>query len=223
MDRVRSGRLRTVRTPKLKKVVRERIRRNPQRSMRKMVLDLKISDFSIRKVVRTDLGMRSCKRKIFHFLSGLVKEKRLLRCKGELGKHASCGLENILFSDDKIFVIHEASNSQNDRIISPTTSSDKEMLRHVPWLQKPLSVMVWAGISASGRAPLVFVPSGIKINASTYRELILEPVVKNLGQTVFNGKSFVFQQDGAPAIPQYPRQKPHGLFDTVHSRNQGLQ
>ena len=73
------------------------------------------------------------------------------------------------------------------------------MLRYVPRLQKPLSVMVWAGISASGRTPLVFVPSGVKFNASTYRELILELVVKNLGQTVFNGKSFVFQQDGAPA------------------------
>ena len=75
------------------------------------------------------------------------------------------------------------------------------MLRYVPRLQKPLSVMVWAGISASGRTPLVFVPSGVKINISTYRELILEPVVKNLEQTVFNGKSFVFQQDGAFRIP----------------------
>ena len=43
-----------------------------------------------------------------------------------------------------------------------------------------------------------FVPSGVKINASC-RELILEPVVKNLQPTVFNGKSFVFQQNGAPA------------------------
>ena len=67
------------------------------KSMRKMALDLKISDFSIRKVVRTDLGMRSYKRKKVHFLSGPVKEKRLLR--GELGKHASRGLENILFSE----------------------------------------------------------------------------------------------------------------------------
>ena len=57
MDRARSGRPRTVRTPQLKKVMRERIRRNPRRSMRKMALDLKISDFSIRKVMRTDLGM----------------------------------------------------------------------------------------------------------------------------------------------------------------------
>ena len=59
--------------------------------------------------------------------------------------------------------------------------------------------MVWAGISAVGRTPLIFVPAGVKIYSSTYQELILEPVVKNLGQTMFNGGSFVFQQDGAPA------------------------
>ena len=69
--------------------------------------------------------------------------------------------------------------------------------------KKHLSVMVRAKISDSGGTSLVFVPSGIKINASTYSDLILEPVVKNLGQTVFDKSSFVFQQDGAPApIPQ---------------------
>ena len=46
--------------------------------------------------------------------------------------------------------------------------------------------MVWAGISVASRTPLVFVPPGVKINADTYKELILEPVVKNLGDTMFN-------------------------------------
>ena len=56
-----------------------------------------------------------------------------------------------------------------------------------------------AGMSAVGRTPLKFVPSGVKINSSTYCELILEPVVKNLSRNMFNGESFIFQQDGAPA------------------------
>ena len=59
--------------------------------------------------------------------------------------------------------------------------------------------MVWAGISAVGRTPLIFVPSGVKINSITYCNLILEPVVKNLSENMFNGESFIFQQDGAPA------------------------
>ena len=59
--------------------------------------------------------------------------------------------------------------------------------------------MVWAGISAKGRSPLVFVPVGAKINSSTYQKLILEPVLKDLSKTIFNKEPFLFQQDGAPA------------------------
>ena len=65
--------------------------------MIKMALELNVSEFSIRKVVESDLGMRAYKRKKFHFLSEQVMKKRLLRCKEELSRHASCGLENILF------------------------------------------------------------------------------------------------------------------------------
>ena len=36
----------------------------------------------------------------------------------------------------------------------------------------PLSVMVWAGVSAAGRTPLIFVPTGVKINSKTYQDLI---------------------------------------------------
>ena len=35
--------------------------------------------------------------------------------------------------------------------------------------------------------------------AKNYEEHILEPVVKNLSETTFQGRQFLFQQDGAPA------------------------
>ena len=57
-----------------------------------MTLELKICEFSIRKVVKICLGMRGYKRKKIHFLSDQVKEKRLLRSEGELGRHATSGL-----------------------------------------------------------------------------------------------------------------------------------
>ena len=82
--------------------------------------------------------MRGYKIKKIHFLSEQVKEKRLLRCDGELGRNDTCGLENILLSS---FNNTRVSNSQNDRIISLTTCSNKEILRYVPGLQKSLSVM----------------------------------------------------------------------------------
>ena len=71
--------------------------------------------------------------------------------------------------------------------------------RYVKRVQKPQSVMVWEGMSAKGRTPLVFIPPGVKINAVKYQELVLDPIVRDLGKTMFNNRPFLFQQDGAPA------------------------
>ena len=72
-------------------------------------------------------------------------------------------------------------------------------IKFVPRCQKPSSVMVWAGISAISRTNFIFVPPGVKINAKTYRELILDTEVKHAGSKHFNNGTWIFQQDGAPA------------------------
>ena len=50
-----------------------------------------------------------------------------------------------------------------------------------------------------GRTPLIFISQGAKINLINYRELVLEPVLKNVSQEIFESGSFIFQQDGTPA------------------------
>ncbi|KIH56022.1 hypothetical protein ANCDUO_13804 [Ancylostoma duodenale] len=39
---------------------------------------------------------------------------------------------------------------------------------------KPATVVVWAGVSATGRTPLIFVEKGAKINADFYLEEVLK-------------------------------------------------
>ena len=56
-DRPRSGRPRTTRTRKLLKNVKEKIRRNPRRLMRKMAKEAEISPRTKRSVVENDLKM----------------------------------------------------------------------------------------------------------------------------------------------------------------------
>ena len=48
--------------------------------------------------------------------------------------------------------------------------------------------MVFEGISQDGRTPLVFVPSGVNLNASKYLDDILIPVVKTLNNDVYKNK-----------------------------------
>ena len=94
----------------------------------------------------------------------------------------------IIFSDEKIFIIEAKFNSQNDRILAKSTNSIPCSLH-----QKPASVMVWAAIPESWRSPLIFVKEGAKVNAS-----ILTPVLVEMKKH-FRDEIFTFQQDGAPS------------------------
>lgn len=59
--------------------------------------------------------------------------------------------------------------------------------------------MVWGGVSALGKTPLVFIPEGVKVNAKRYKDLILEKHVKRIGITFVKKENWIIQQDGAPA------------------------
>ena len=67
--------------------------------------------------------------------------------------------EQILFSDEKIFTVEEVTNSQNDRILSKRSRDIPEKLKNIDKVHKPLSVMVWSGVSAESRTHLIFVPT----------------------------------------------------------------
>uniref|UniRef100_A0A182S0A9 DDE-1 domain-containing protein n=1 Tax=Anopheles funestus TaxID=62324 RepID=A0A182S0A9_ANOFN len=78
------------------------------------------------------------------------KKVRLTRAK-ELLRLAKRGeLPNLVFSDEKPFVIQQFVNK----------SAENLHLRLATRTQKPVVVMVWAAITADGRSPLVFIDSG---------------------------------------------------------------
>ncbi|GFS84128.1 DDE_3 domain-containing protein [Trichonephila clavipes] len=61
--------------------------------------------------------------------------------------------------------------------------------------QYPKSAMVWGGICASDKTPLVFVEKGVKINQIVYRRDIIEAVVLPWH---FGNVNWMLQQDSAP-------------------------
>ncbi len=44
--------------------------------------------------------------------------------------------------------------------------------------QKPLSIMVWVAVTATGKILFVFMPTGVKINTQEYISTILEEGLK---------------------------------------------
>ncbi|KAI6646986.1 hypothetical protein LOD99_8985 [Oopsacas minuta] len=125
--------------------------------------------------------------------------KRLERCIQLKVGFAPGTEDQILFSDEKLFTVEEASNRQNDRILASRSQDIPDSIKYIDRVQKPLSLMVWAGVSADSRTNLIFVPQGVKINSQTYRELVFEPEIASAGEKLFQNHPWTYQQDSAPA------------------------
>jgi hypothetical protein len=121
---------------------------------------------------------------------------RLERCQHILDLIEDGTLPNLVFSDEKKFDIEQSVNRQNDRVWSRDGSV---ATRTATRRQNPMSVMVWAAVTATGRSPLVFVPSGVKLNSQRYISDILEAVLLPWARKHFNGSPWSFQQDSAPS------------------------
>ena len=195
-DRPGRGRKCTVNTPANRKIIKKRIERNPRVSVRKVARETGISDRSVRRIVKQEFGLKPYKLQKVQLLTEENKCVRLQRCRLLRRRAAGHRWERILFTDEKVFTVEQAHNHQNDRIWSPQLPSTSAIVEH---RQNPQSVMVWGGICATGKTPLVFVDQGVKINQEVYRRDILEAVVLPWSQQHFGNISWTFQQDSAPA------------------------
>ena len=101
---------------------------------------------------------------------------------------------NLVFTDEKRFDVQQCLNHQNDRVWSRDGSVEG---RRVSQHQNPLSVMVWAAITATARSPLIFVPSGVKLNRQHYISDNLEAELLPCARKHLDGAPWTLQQDYA--------------------------
>ena len=92
--------------------------------------------------------------------------------------HESDEFPNIAFSDEKNVPIEQFTNSQNDRVYLTKRTYENLRLRMATRSNFPPQVMVWAAVTADGRSPIVFIEPGVKVNATYYRENVLEAVLQ---------------------------------------------
>uniref|UniRef100_A0A914VSL0 Transposase n=1 Tax=Plectus sambesii TaxID=2011161 RepID=A0A914VSL0_9BILA len=175
-DRPRSGCPTTATDADHRRKVRQRFERNPRRSLRKVGRDVGISHESVRKTVKNVLGLKPYKQQEAHLLTETTKTTRLERCKRLKRRFGAGQHRRIVFSDEKLFTIKIVGRSQ-----------------------KPKSVMVWGGVTHSGKTPLVFIDEGVKVNQDVYRQQILEQALLPWAQQHFCDEDWTFQQDSAPS------------------------
>ena len=82
--------------------------------MRKLAKEVNIARESMRLLVRTELGMTPYKYQEVQLLSDQNKVKRLGRSRLMLARFANGSHNQIVFSDEKLFVVEHHINKQND-------------------------------------------------------------------------------------------------------------
>ncbi|GBM39590.1 hypothetical protein AVEN_154104-1 [Araneus ventricosus] len=120
--------------------------------MSKIARDMGISKRSVRQMAKTELGLKPYKFQKVQLLTEKNKLVRLQRCRKLLRGAASQRRERFLFTDEQLFIVQQTHNSQNDRIWSVDAPSTSAIVEHG---QHPKSVIVWDGICANGKTPLV--------------------------------------------------------------------
>ena len=198
-DRPRSGRPITETTPKNINKIRCRIHRNPEVSMRQTAKNLGMKRESVRNIVTKKLKLQSYKIARVHFLNEAMKVKRLERCRRMLRLVGAGRLNKVLFTDEKIFTVEPLHNRQNHRQLLKQGQQKTAAAKTIGRSHFPASVMVWAGICATGKTPLVFIERNVKINAAIYQQRILRDVLEPWATEHFGTDGFTLQQDWAPA------------------------
>ncbi|KAI6648749.1 CRE-PTR-16 protein [Oopsacas minuta] len=110
----------------------------------KIASELKVPHSSLQRIVKRDMDLFSFTKRKVHYISKEMKEKRLKRSKGLIDRFAIQGLDHALFSDEILFIVEEAYNQQNDRILSFTASAIPEEYRYVKEYKN--HVMLWFGL-----------------------------------------------------------------------------
>jgi len=103
---------------------------------------------SIQRIIKEDLGLTPYKRRKVHGLSTQQRQARFKRSKALLQRYADEDVERIVFSDEKLFVMEESLNAQNDRVYAAAFEDIPNQVRTIQLFQKPRSVMVCVTVSS---------------------------------------------------------------------------
>lgn len=136
------GRQATVVTPAMVKIVKKRLKRNPRRSATKLAKDLNISDRSLRRILKDKLQTKPYKIQKVQDLSMRQKQERVKRAKALLKRAAEGRLENIVFTDEKLFTVEQFVNKQNDRVWLPERSRTHADVLTATRRQKPWKLWI---------------------------------------------------------------------------------
>ena len=180
----------------LNKLKREAEKENPL-SSRRLAIATGIKRSSVQYHLKRTFNLKLVKKPRVHHLTPKQIATRRSRAL-PLYNFLKDNLMKVLTTDEKIFTLN-ASGGQSVYQYLNKHQKRKHAKAYYKRKLHAKSVMVWAGICATGRTKLYFVKPGVKVNAKYYINRILKPVFKDDFKRLFPNGDGILQQDSAPA------------------------
>jgi transposase len=196
-DLPKSGRPATVNTPRNRKRVRSIVEKDPFTPQSRIAKKLGVSRWSVRNMVQT-LEMHVFKPFAKPAITKATQKKRYNWAMNHR-RDSKTQWENTLFTDEKVLVA-SSFNPQNQRLILKDPDDPR---RRMHMQSHELSIMVWAGVTATAKMDLIVIPSGIRMNANAFIANVVRPgIAKAFGSDrldLFPNPEFArLLQDSAP-------------------------
>ncbi len=178
----------------------------PRGTIRGTARQFGISQRTICRVIRQDLGYYSYARSCRHAISTGAKTKRLERSRELLRWLRGRGRDGgkvLIFSDKKWWALAQYSNRQNDKVIlhqgEGRSVQVPDDVRFNQVCQRVADAMFLGVVALNGKvAPPIWVKRGMKVNQENYQAILRTKVKPWIGANYPEGQ-YIFQQDGVPA------------------------
>ena len=108
----------------------------------------------------------------------------------------------MFFSDEKMFTIDPVRNRQNERYVCFPNYKVADEDKFLEKTKHPASLMMLGVVASTGEVcPPVWFPAGYRLVAKDYVKSLEKMVVPWIMSVMskYPGRTYVFQQDGAPA------------------------
>ena len=138
-------------------IIKKRIDRKDDLSLNQMTKQLNISRKTLQMIVKNNLGLRSYRLPNGQVLTDQAKQNRKEKCKKLRELFTVRRIEDVLWSDEEVFTVEVAENSQNHRqLLSPALKNNRKRKVATRSLF-PESSMVWGGIRSKCKTSLIFI------------------------------------------------------------------
>ncbi len=184
--------------PRMKNVVNAVRIRNPCHKRKIPSQGINLSLRTILCVLTEDLGLQAYKRYTRHLLNACLSRLQFKRSKKLLGVNRKNLFKKFLFKDENIFTTEQKFKKQNDKVCARTSYEAKAKAPGIQRGHHSSSVMVWWGVLLNGVCVIHFCIPVVKTTIKIQEEIVLEPVVKPLNETLFKKQRWIFQQDATP-------------------------